>query len=249
MCDEGYYYSYVACYCDDLAVVHKDPDNVFDSIRGKSFTIKEKYATEYFLGGDFDCVKEPKSRSNILTSVSKTYAKLMMDNFNINFGFIPSKQHTDMPPNYKPDIDITDLYNDADKARYCQCIGDMQWDLSLGRINIMYATDVLSRFRPTPYKGHLAKIQNIYCYLNKYTSASIKLNTEMPIYDDFKNISKNLGNMYYGKPEELPHLCPNPMGNLVLISRFVHDKIMDDLTTGRSQTGIIHLHNNTHIEW
>ena len=42
MHNETNHYAYVACYCDDLVVVHKDPDHVFDYILGKSLTIKEK---------------------------------------------------------------------------------------------------------------------------------------------------------------------------------------------------------------
>ena len=74
---------------------------------------------------------------------SKTYVKRMMDNFNNTFGFEPSKQHSTMPPHYKRDIDTTDLFDDADKAQYWKCIGDMKWDVELGQINIMYATIVL----------------------------------------------------------------------------------------------------------
>ena len=58
--DEWGYYSYMAYYCDDLIVVHKYPGHVFDSILGKGFTIKETYVPEYFLGGNFERVKEPK---------------------------------------------------------------------------------------------------------------------------------------------------------------------------------------------
>ena len=57
----------MACYCDDLIVVHKDPDNVFESIRGKGFTIKETLAPEYSLGGYFERVKECKTKNEILT--------------------------------------------------------------------------------------------------------------------------------------------------------------------------------------
>ena len=59
----------------------------------------------------------------------------------------------------------------------------MKWAIAQSRINIMYATIVLFWFRPTPCKGHLAKIQHIYGYLKKYTSTSIKFNTEMTVYD------------------------------------------------------------------
>ena len=53
MRNEGYYYSYAVCYCGDMIVMHKDPDNLFDSIIGKGFTIKEISALEYFLGRYF----------------------------------------------------------------------------------------------------------------------------------------------------------------------------------------------------
>ena len=67
MCNEGYYYSYVDCYCDDLIVLYKAPGHVFDSIRGKGITIKETPAPDYFLGGDFERVKESKTDNAILT--------------------------------------------------------------------------------------------------------------------------------------------------------------------------------------
>ena len=41
MRNEGDYYSYVAFYNNDLIVVNKDPYHMFESIRGKGFTIKE----------------------------------------------------------------------------------------------------------------------------------------------------------------------------------------------------------------
>ena len=50
VCDEGGYYSYVAWYCDDLIVIHKYPDHLFDSVRVKGFTVKYTSAPKYFLG-------------------------------------------------------------------------------------------------------------------------------------------------------------------------------------------------------
>ena len=61
ICNKGDYYSYESCYCDDLIVVQKDPDHLFDSIRKKRFTIKEMLDPYYFLEGDSDHVKDPKT--------------------------------------------------------------------------------------------------------------------------------------------------------------------------------------------
>ena len=57
----------MAWYYDDLIVVHKDPDHVFESTRGKGFTIKDMSDLDYFLGGDFERFKEPNTDNKIMT--------------------------------------------------------------------------------------------------------------------------------------------------------------------------------------
>ena len=150
---------------------------MFDSIIGKGFTNKETPSPDYFLGGYFERVKEPNTDNEILTWVSKTYVKIMMENFKNTYVFDPPKQHSAMPPEYKPDIDTTDLYNDPEKDKYWKCVGDMQWSVTSGCIYIMYATVVLSRYLPATHKVCLSKIQRLYGYLKKYTSTSINFNT------------------------------------------------------------------------
>ena len=86
MRNKGDYYSYVACYWDDPIIVHKDPDHLFDSTRGKGLTIKEKSDKDYFLGRYLERVKEPNTNNNILTWVYKTYVKHMMDNLKNTLG-------------------------------------------------------------------------------------------------------------------------------------------------------------------
>ena len=98
----------------------------------------------------------------------------------------------------------------------------------------MYATVVLSQYRPALRKGHLAKIQHLCGFLNKCPITSIKFNTDMPAYDNFKTVELNWGNLYAGKPEDLPQSCPPPMGKPVLISSFYYVNLMTDMTTGRS---------------
>ena len=111
-----------------------------------------------------------------------------------------------MNPDYKPKIDTTDLCSYSKKAQYWKRISEMQWAISLGWIDIIYATIVLSPYRPTPRKDHLAKMQKLFGYLNKYTSTSIKINTDMPAYENLKTIEEKWGNLYAVEPEDLYHL-------------------------------------------
>ena len=69
----------------------------------------------------------------------------------------------------------------------------------------MYATILLSWYRTSLCKVHIAKIQHLYVYLKKYTSASMNLNTNVPIYDKFNKFEGNWVNLYYGDTEYLPH--------------------------------------------
>ena len=98
---------------------------MFDSIRRKVFNIKETSAPEYFLGGYFEHVKEPKTDIEVLTWGSKTHVKRTMETFNNNFYFEPYEKHATTTPDYNSDIDTTDLFNGAEKVKYWQCIGDM----------------------------------------------------------------------------------------------------------------------------
>ena len=128
----------------------------------------------------------------------------MIDKFKNNFGFEPSKQHYAMPNNYKPELNITVICNNTNNNQYLQCISDMQWPVSLGPINIIYVTILLYRYRTAPRKGHLAKIQHLYGYMNKYTSTFIKFNTEIPTYENFNKVEGNRGNLYDVEPEDIP---------------------------------------------
>ena len=100
---------------------------------------------------------------------------------------------------------------------------------------------------PTRARYVLTKIQHLYGYLNKYTSVSIKFNSKIPDYDNFKTIEEKWVNLYAGYPEGLPKSCLSPMGKPVLIYSFVDSNLMSNMTMVRFQNGAIHLLNNTPI--
>ena len=55
-----------------------------------------------------------------------------MDNFKNTLAFEPSKKNSAMSPDYKPELDATELCTDNEKAQYCTCTGEMQWSVALG---------------------------------------------------------------------------------------------------------------------
>eukprot|EP00957_Ditylum_brightwellii_P169261 12882790-Ditylum_brightwellii.AAC.1 len=73
-----------------------------------------------------------------------------------------------------------------DIKKQWQMIGKMQWDVALGWINIIAATVTMARFRPAPCQGYSKCLKCIYCFLCNYKKTTIKFNTEMPDYSNYK---------------------------------------------------------------
>ena len=132
-------------YGDDLCFVQKEPDHVFDFIRGKGFTIKETSAPDYFLGEYFEHVKVANTNNKIMTRISKTYVKRMMENLKSTFSFDYYKQHDVIP--LTTSLRWTPLSFALIPRR---CILEMHprdvIGLHLSPLDIMYAKVVLSQY-------------------------------------------------------------------------------------------------------
>ena len=187
----------------------------------------------------------------MLTWGSDTYVKRMLQNFELTFGHPPvnHKYHCPMDPQDHPELDESELCTDEERRQCWQCIGELQWLVALGRIDVMYTVNVLSRYRPAPRRGHLERVKRIYAFLKQYHKTAIKFNTEMPDYERLTVVEGNWGAQYHPCREDIPSNAPTPRGKPVTTTTFVDANLMADITTGRSQTGTIHLLNKTPIEW
>jgi hypothetical protein len=82
-------------------------------------------------------------------------------------------------------------------------IGCLQWEVSLGQIDIQTATMTMSPFRFAPRKGHLEQLKRIYGYLKKSSRAAIRVRTPQPDLDNLPNQDFEWCHTVYGKVEEL----------------------------------------------
>ena len=146
-------------------------------------------------------------------------------------------------------MDESELLSGPDIKIYWQMIGEMQWAVALGRIDLISATVAMARFRPAPRKGHLDRLKRLYTYLRNYKKTAIKFNVELPDYSHYEVLPCNWGHIYHPCSEEIPQHMPEPRGKPVLMTTFVDANLLHDMVTGRSCTGIIHMLNKTPIEW
>ena len=242
------HWEYVCTWVDDLLYAGRKGKAFYDALRKLKYQLKGVSEPTYHLGGDFKRVTEPES---MLTWGAQTYVKRMLAGYEELFGEpVPKREvHAPLEPSDHPEIDDTPLLDMEDVKKYWQMIGEMQWAVALGRIDIIAATVTMARFRPAPRQGHLKRLKRVYCFLRNYKKTAIKFNTEMPDYSNYKVEKKNWGHIYHPCQEEIPEDMPKPRGKPVMTTTFVDANLLHDVITGRSCTGIIHLLNKTPIDW
>lgn len=129
-------------------------------------------------------------------------------------------------------------------------VGALQWTVSIGRFDIQTSVMTLSSFRAAPRRGHMLRVKRIYGYLSKMREGIIRIRTDMPDYSDLPVQEFDWSRTVYGEvTEEIPSDAPPPLGKKVRLTHFVDANLMHDLLTGKSVTGILHLLNQTPIDW
>jgi len=187
----------------------------------------------------------------MLTWGAQTYVKRMLENYEKMFGEpVPKREiHAPLDPNDHPELDSTEFCSMGRMKMYWSMIGELQWAVTLGRIDIMCAVVTMASFRPQPREGHLERLKRIYQYLRNYKKTAIKFNVEMPDYTRYNVIDANWGTTYHPCSEEIGSDIPLPKGKPVMMTTFVDANLMSDYVTGRSRTGILHMLNKTPIDW
>jgi hypothetical protein len=92
---------------------------------------------------------------------------------------------------------------------------------------------------------------NCICdYLKKHPEGAIRFLAEIPDYSHLDHLTYDWPCSVCGdSKEEVPHDMPMPRGKPVRTTTFEDANLMQDLTTGRSVTGVRHLVNSTPTDW
>ena len=97
------------------------------------------------------------------------------------FGTKPSQLYSSpLEPNDHPELDESKFLDHDDTQTYQSMIGQMQWSISIGHIDITTAVMTLSSFHSVPRQGHLDCAKCIVGYLSKMKDAVICIRTEEP---------------------------------------------------------------------
>jgi hypothetical protein len=111
----------------------------------KTHTMKGVGVLEYFLGAA--CGREKgafNERGSTSTLLAKTYLQNLIPRLENELGTLRSYT-VPMDPEYRPELDETPLLGQESMSKFRMLTGSAQWVITLGRINIGYATTTLSK--------------------------------------------------------------------------------------------------------
>ncbi|KAL7570518.1 hypothetical protein ACA910_004294 [Epithemia clementina (nom. ined.)] len=243
---DGKVYEYIAVYVDDLAIVAKDPAEICQILRDKfKFKLKGDGPLEYHLGCGY--WRDP---DGTLVADPKKYIETMMEWYEKEFGEKPKKMKTPLEPGDHPEIDESPECSEKDQSRYLTMIGQLQWLVALGRFDVFCATMTMSKFRPAPREGHISRLKRMYGYVSETRTASIRFCTAEPNYYDIEVPQHDWMRTVYGNVKEvIPEDIPEPKGKPVVTTSYVDANLYHDVVTGKAVTAILHLLNQTPIDW
>ena len=239
-------YEYVAVYVDDLAIASRNPQPIVDLLEKRhNFKLKGTGNISYHLGMDFF-----RDEDKTLCMAPKKYIDKMLQNYERMFESKPQLVTSPIEKGDNPELDTTELLDADQTQNYQSLIGALQWAVSIGRFDIQTAVMSMSSFRAAPRIGHLKRVKRIFGYLAKMNEATIRVRTEIPDYSDLPEPHYDWSRSVYGNvTEDIPLDAPKPLGKLVRFTHFVDANLMHDVLTGKSVTGILHLANQTPIDW
>jgi len=248
MRDMGDHYEYLAAYVDDLMIASHNPEAIINALQGDpiNFKLKGTGPVRFHLGCDYF-----RDEDNTLCVGPKQYIERTMDEFRRLYGEYPSRRYNSpLEKGDHPELDTSDPLDEDGIRQYQSLIGSLQWTISLGRFDIATAVMSMSSFRVAPRTGHLERVQRICGFLYKFKEACIRVRTEIPDYSDLPVPTYDWTRSVYGDTKELePADAPEPKGRKVQTTTYKDANLNHCLVTGKAVSGILHLVNQTPIEW
>ena len=245
--DCGDHYEYITRYVDDLTIVSRNPQEILRQLKeNHKLKLKGNGPIDYHLGCNFF-----RDEDGVLCMSPKRYIERMIETYVRLFGTKPKTTYTSpLEKGDHPELDTSDELGMEDTKKYQSLIGALQWVITLGRFDIATAVMTLSSFRVAPRIGHLDRVKRIYGYLSKMKHAALRFRTGVPDYSDIPDSIYDWERSIYGKVHEtIPDDCPTPRGPPIVLTSYVDANLCHDMLTGRSVTGILHLVNQTILDY
>lgn len=152
------------------------------------FTVKPIGPLKYYLGNDYMLNKD----SNIWTIGCTTYVKEALSR--VESFFYLKRWATPLPSGdcHHHELDTNPLLNAKGRTQFQTLLGMLQWLVSIGRLDLSFATASLSRFGGSPCELDLNLALHVFGYLKFHPDYRITLNS-VPMNFSQTSISSEVG--------------------------------------------------------
>lgn len=259
------HYSYILVYVDDILIVAHKPEG-FMNMLSKHYYVKESSIgpPNLYLGTKYKKVMDRSGRQCWSSSTDlyvKEATSIVFDRMHaMGLKFVKkhkSPEHPFSNEAYRPEMDVSDLCDANEHQFYQQVVGIARWMIEIGRIDISYEVSIMSRYLACPRKGQLIQMLHMFQYLHcnqgmdliyDPTKINVNENTILP-HLQATHKAQELKALYPDAIDFVPTNAPEPLGQSVQINAFVDADLAGELTTRRSQTGILIYVNMAPIIW
>ena len=241
----GTCYEYIAVYVDDLAIAAKDPQTFCNELKKKyNLKLKGVGPLEYHLGCTYK--KDP---DGTLAADPRRYVNKILESYESMFKEKPRKSRPPLEEGDHPELHTPGLCDEHQTNQLQTLVGQLQWLISPGHVDIAVHVMSLSRFRAQPRKGHLDRTKRTVGYLLFLPDGAIRFRTGEP---DFSSLDDQeydwTRSVYSGACEQIPHDILKPLGEHGQTTHYVDANLHHDHATGKAVTAVLHFLNQTPID-
>ena len=162
---------------------------------------------------------------------------------------LPSKCALPLSNGYRPELDSTGELKTDGIQLYQELVGQLQWKVELGQVDILLETSLMSTHLVLPCEGHLEQVIHIVGYLKTQKKMKLLLDASYPKVKESWFQEYDWFDFYRYAEGAIPPDMPEPRGLDVVLSCFVDANHAGNQKDRRSQTGILIFINKAPIHW
>jgi len=212
-----------------------------------NFRLKGVGVPEYYLGGNVDRATNP-DKDGYRTKISaRTYIVNVCEKIERMLDKQLRNYHSPLEGGYHPELDTSDLVSDKDISKYRMLIGSLNWAVTLGRFEMMFAAVTMTWYSVAPREGHMKTMLRVFGYLKGHQKGILRILTSAPKFEESTmKEQERLKLLYPYAHEKIPLNYPKAKGKAVVTWLEWDADHAHDLETRRSVTGVL---NNTLVRW
>lgn len=198
----GDHNEYIATYVDNVTAHSKDPMCIINELK-KEHVLKGVGEPEYYLGGNVEQLDDAWRKDGVTTALSaQTHCKNVVQKFEEMFNAELRTFKTPMSDTHHPELDDSPVLDTKNASRFRAIVGSANWAITLGRLDINYATMALSRYNMEPQQGHLQAAKRIFGHLKKVPKGKIVVDLTHPDHSQHDVNEHNNWKEFYPDAEE-----------------------------------------------